>query len=71
MSKNSYLVLVVEECGGFCAIVEKWNNCNNLCGLASDSRVKSINICDSKKDAEQIAENWNKSYKANGAYAFA
>lgn len=70
MSKNSYLVISFEENGKFYAIAKKWNNSNNLVSLFSEKKVLTANICDSKKEAEIIADAWNNQYKENGNYAF-
>ena len=32
--------------------------------------VIHVNVCDSYKQAREIAENWNESYKKNGTYLF-
>ena len=71
MNKNSYIVIVEMVNGKRVAYVEKWNNQNNLVCLFKNNRIETANICDSRKDAERIAEDWNQCYKRNGSYIFA
>ena len=71
MNKNSYIVIVEQENGKRAAYVEKWHHTNNLASLLKYARIESANICDSRKDAERIAEDWNERCKRNGNYIFA
>lgn len=71
MNKNSYLVIVNMENGKRAAYVQKWHNSNNLACLLKNSKIESANICDSKKEAQEIAEYWNQCYKRNGCYMYA
>ena len=48
----------------------KHNNSNNLLNIASIKGILHANICDTKKEAERIVEQWNESYKQNGTYMF-
>lgn len=57
---------------GNIAYVEKIGRSQNL--LTTFQRIgglKSINTCKTKKEAEQIANDWNEACRNNGTYAFA
>ena len=71
MSKNSYLVIVTEKSGKRAAFVQKWHNSNNLASFLKDSNIETANICDSKKEDEEIARFWNECYIKNGSYMYA
>lgn len=68
--KNSYLAVSVFEHGGNMAYALQVNRSDNL--LSVFERVKGLrtaNICESKKEAERIADDWNASYIKNGTHA--
>ena len=48
----------------------KHHNSNNLLNIANIKGILHANICDTKKEAERIVEQWNESYKQNGTYMF-
>ena len=70
MKKNSYIVVTVSENGKYYAYMIKHNNSNNLLNIANIKGILHANICDTKKEAERIVEQWNESYKQNGTYMF-
>ena len=70
MKKNSYIAVTVSENGKYYAYMIKHNNSNNLLNIASIKGILHANICDTKKEAERIVEQWNESYKQNGTYMF-
>lgn len=70
MKKNSYIVVTVEENGKYYAYMIKHHNSNNLLSVLNIKGILHANICDTKKEAERIVEQWNESYKQNGTYMF-
>ena len=70
MDKNSYLAVTVEENGKYYAYMIKHHNSNNLLNILDIKGILHANICETKKEAERIVENWNESYKQNGTYMF-
>lgn len=70
MEKYSYLVIDTEQGGKCAAYVQRIANCNNLIGFLSVPGVVSVNIADTKKDAEKIARFWNDEYKRQGRFLY-
>ena len=70
MEKNSYIVVTVSENGKYYAYMIKHHNSYNLLNIANIKGILHANICDTKKEAEKIVEQWNESYKQNGTYMF-
>lgn len=71
MNKNTYYVIQIEKNGLCYAFCEKVPNCYNLkCIFERYPDMMSINACDSKKEAERIAEIWNDGFMKNGTYRF-
>lgn len=69
--KNFYLAVTAQENGKYYSYVIRYANCNNLLAtLKQHPSLISVNVCDSKKQAEGMVEAWNKQYKANGTYLF-
>ncbi len=68
---DKYTHYVVSECkdGKYIAYSVRIRNNENLVGFIRDNpAIVTFNVCDSKKDAENIAEFWNESYKKNEKY---
>ena len=64
MKKNSYIVVTVSENGKYYAYMIKHNNSNNLLNIASIKGILHANICDTKKEAEQMArEKFENNYR--------
>lgn len=56
---------------GYCAFVVRCSENDNLLHkLGCIGGLIHANICPTKKRAEEVAEFWNNSYKANGTYFF-
>ena len=70
MSKNTYFVISGERNGKYYAYVEKVANCYNLKGYFVNPEIITINVCDSKKEAEKIASAWNVTWSSEGKHAF-
>lgn len=76
MNKNSYLIIEIMDpaTGRTAASVRKWNHSYNLVSLfenTSGNKILSVNIADSKKEAESIADYWNQAYIAKNKYLYA
>ena len=70
MKNNSYIAVTVSENGKYYSYMIKHHNSNNLLNISKIKGILSANICDTKKEAERIVEQWNESYKQNGTYMF-
>ena len=56
------------------AIVKKWPHYNNLVSLftnTGNNEILSVNIADSKKEAENIADYWTQAYITKNKYLYA
>ena len=70
MKNNLYIAITVSENRKYYSYMIKHNNSNNLLNVAKIKGILFANICDTKKEAERIVEQWNESYKQNGTYMF-
>ena len=70
MKNNLYIAITVSENRKYYSYMIKHNNSNNFLNVAKIKGILSANICDTKKEAERIVEQWNESYKQNGTYMF-
>lgn len=53
----------------YVAFAVSTSGCNNLVSLLdSIGGLVSANVCNSRKEAEEIAEAWNETYKKNGTF---
>ena len=68
--KNFYYVVMEEIDGKNCAYVDKVSGSTNICGRWEASQFSFVQPCESKKQAEEIAEKWNNCFKKNGTYLF-
>jgi hypothetical protein len=69
--KNFYYAVNTEDNGKIYAFVIKASINENLKTLFSGYKnLISINACETKKRAEELANFWNECYKANGTYMF-
>ena len=65
MDKYTWYVFTIrDEDGKFYSFAERIGNKNNLVGYAA--QAYTMNACDSKKEALEIADAWNRAYKENG-----
>ena len=68
MEKTTWYVFQMkDEAGNFYAYAAGIRNCNDLTGFAKEAF--SMNACDSKKDAQRIAQAWNDQYVKNNTAA--
>ena len=81
LTGNAYFVVVHEynekpTLVGLYASVMKVSRGRNLFTLfnswnkVSCEKVKSVNLCRTKKEAQELSDFWNQCYKDNGTYAF-
>ena len=69
--KNFYFATTEEQNGKYFATVLKFaGNANLLSILSQHKNLKVVHACGSKAKAEELADFWNESYKANGTYLF-
>ena len=53
----------------YVAFAVSTSGCNNLVSLLdSIGGLVTANVCNSRKEAEEIARAWNETYKKNGTY---
>lgn len=76
MEKNTfYLIEIMDNNTGKCAAyVRAVRNNYNLVGLFTPAKgftLVSVNACDTKKQAQEIADTWNQAYKDKGLYLYA
>lgn len=64
MSYTWYVVSVKDTEGKLYAFADRLSNNCNLVGIAKDA--ETMNACESKREAEEIAESWNQSFIRNG-----
>lgn len=72
MNKKSYYVFVIKtDEGKRYAYAETIQNCNNIFWMFQNTKsLESVNACDTRRDADEIARYWNETYKNNGTFAF-
>lgn len=68
--KKFYFVVSEEIDGRRGAYVEGVAYGANICGRWTASRFEIVHPCNTKKEAERIADEWNKGYKKSGIYLF-
>jgi hypothetical protein len=66
MDKYYYFVVTEEENGKLRSFVLRVHSSNNLVGKFD--HYQSANICNTKKEANALADYWNACYKKNGTY---
>lgn len=70
MKKNTHFIISVDKNGKKLAYALTVNNSNNPLSVLHIDGIQSVNVADSKKEAEKIARFWNERYKENGIYMF-
>ena len=59
-----YVFTIQDEEGKFYSFAERIRNNANLTGYAK--QAYTMNACDSKKEAEAVAADWNECHRRNG-----
>ena len=62
--KTWYVITIKDDEGKFYSFAEGINNNCDLTGYAKQAHT--MNACDSKKEAQRIADEWNWQYIKNG-----
>lgn len=69
--KTTYLAVQEEENGKYYAFVLKVRAGNNLIRIFNGCGEKdTVTICESKKEAETLCNQWNAGFRLNGIYMF-
>lgn len=69
--KNVYFAAAIEQNGRCAAMTIRAGVDENLmCTFSSIRGLEAVNVCESKKQAEQIVKLWNDCYRANGTYLY-
>ena len=68
--KNTYIAVQIKENNKYYAYVIKVNAMDNLLSKLEINNIITANICTTKKNAEEIINLWNESFKSNGTYFF-
>ena len=66
--KNFYFAATIERDGRYLAMTIRVGTANNVVPIFEG--LKFANVCESKKQAEQIVQLWNASYRTNGTYLY-
>lgn len=64
--KKIFVVFVQEERGKFFAFADTIRTGENLIPYCQRYKTKICHLCESAKEAGEIAYKWNESYKRNG-----
>lgn len=64
--KNIFIVFNVSENGKFFAIADTIRTGENLLAFCNRYKANIAHLCESRKQADEIALAWNKTYKENG-----
>lgn len=75
MNKYTWYVIQQKDSNEkMCAFAKRIHNSNNLLGFfgidAYLENIYSVNACDSKKEAQQVARAWNDAARRNGCYMY-
>lgn len=68
--KNFYIAVQVEENNKYYAYAIKVSKSDNLLSKLTIKNIITANICQSKKEAELLVNNWNEGHKRNSRYIF-
>jgi aspartate/tyrosine/aromatic aminotransferase len=71
--KNFYYAVIEHKDGKYFAYVNKQYESNNLVNMFEKLQKAGavvIHPCHTKTKAEELTEEWNRQYKANGIYLF-
>lgn len=67
MTGNIFVVFEIDDPKfGAVAYAEKIDRNINLISYGRDKRYLAMNVCNTWKEAQKVADYWNKCYKANG-----
>jgi hypothetical protein len=72
-SNTFYVIELINEAGKSISYARKIPNCYNLVGIfkpMSGFKLLSVNACDTWREAQEIARDWNDRAIKNGRYAF-
>ena len=70
MMKKNYIAVTIEENKKYYAYCLICGTNENLLAKLSIKGILHANICETKKAAQTLIEQWNNQYKANGTYMF-
>ncbi len=68
--KMIYVVFNIEKDGKYHAFADTIRTGENLLSHVNRYHANVAHLCESRKQAEEIAVNWNNSYRENGTYMF-
>lgn len=68
-NRTWYVVNAKDKDGGFYAYPVSVPNNENLVDIFRHENILTVNACDTKRDAVEIAKVWNESYVVNGTAA--
>lgn len=64
--KKIFVVIVQEQNGKFFAYADTIKTGENLIPFITRHKTKICHLCESRKEADTLAYEWNNDYKANG-----
>ena len=68
--KRKFIAVTIEENQKYYAYLVPVSDCDNLISKLNIKGIKCANIFSTKKEASNVVEMWNESYKTNGTYLF-
>lgn len=68
--KSIFVVIDYEENGKHCAVADTIHTGNNLVPIIKRYKANVCHLCESRKQADEIAMSWNAAYKAQGRYLY-
>ena len=68
--KSSYITVQVTESGKNYAYAVKVSESDNLLSKLAIKGIAAANLCNTKKEAEEVVTAWNESFKNNGSFMF-
>ncbi len=68
--KMIFVVIAQEQNGKYFAVADTIRTGENLTAYIKRYNSEVCHLCESRKQAEEIAAEWNRSYKANGTNLF-
>lgn len=69
--KMIFVVFSIEQGGKLYAVADAIRTGQNLTAYLQRYNSSVCHLCESRKEAEEIAMDWNESYKRNGTSLFA
>lgn len=71
MKNNTYMIATIKENERYYSyVIQHHNNTDLVHEMQRIKNLHNMTICDTKKEAFDVCEDWNETYKANGTHMF-